>query len=109
LSRSDANRLTTALNALPSGWSEATPTDYSPQLCRGGRLARQGDLSDLGDFSIRLTYAHRRLSIVYARLSLCGALGFSNGSRTGQRIESIGRLFAKLSGTTSWQGGVHPR
>lgn len=109
LSQATANRLNAALNALPSGLSEANPTDYSPELCRGGRLARQGDLSDAEDFSIRLSYAHRPLAIVYARLSLCGALGFSNGSRTGQRIDSITRLFAKLSGTTSWQGGVRPR
>jgi hypothetical protein len=108
LSAADGARLTDTLNALPTGLSEARRATYSASLCRGAK-GSSGDAMDLQDYSIRFSYPHRPTALVYARLSLCGALGFSNGTRTGQRTTPATALLAALGGSdTGWQGDVHP-
>lgn len=110
LSPADAGRFVTALNALPTGLSEVLRSTYLPGSCRGGRLATQGDASDLEQFSIRISYADRPDAVVYARLGLCGPVGFTNGTRTGQRADGVVNLLnALFDDSLTWPGPVHPR
>lgn len=104
LSPADATRLVGVLDALPAGLSVASPKYYLPSLC-----AKPSTAHDF-DYVIRIGYRHGAVSLVYARLSLCGALGFTNGTRTGQRTTPATELLVTLSGIdTPWQGGVQPR
>ncbi len=109
LTGADGDRLVDLLNALPTGLSEASPKDYSPTLCRRPGHEADDDM-DSDDYSIRFNYPHGPAAVVYARLSLCGALGFTNGTRTGQRTAPVTDLLVSLSGfNATVQGDVHPR
>lgn len=109
LASADGDRLVDLLNALPTGLSEASPKDYSPSLCRRPGHPTSDDMDSV-DYSIHFSYPHGPAAVVYSRLSLCAALGFTNGSRTGQRTTPITELLVSLSGFNALvQGDVHPR
>jgi hypothetical protein len=109
LAGADGARLVDLLNALPTGLSEASPKDYLPTLCRRPGHASSDDM-DSENYSIRFSYPHGPTAVVYARLSLCGALGFTNGTRTGQRTTPVTDLLVSLSGFNALvQGDIHPR
>lgn len=94
-----ASELITVLDHLPAGLSRAAAGTYWPPLCetssRGSNMVG-GD--DAEAYRIEADYPTGNPVIVIVRLGLCGDLGASNGSRTGQRTDALWEaLFALVS------------
>jgi hypothetical protein len=109
LTGSQAAELLTVLAQLPAGLSRANPKNYSASLCAtpapwpdtiGGK-----DRSDVEAYRIEADYPSGNPVIVVVRLGLCGDLGASNGSRTGQRSNALWRALFHIAGN---QGGIIP-
>lgn len=105
--------LVSLLNGLPPGLSRADSSTYDPKLCRRpatspGSVSGE-TASDSEAYLIQASYPSGPSVDVAVRLGLCGNLGASNGSRTGQRTQALGMQLGKLAGeSVGWPGDVHP-
>lgn len=104
-----AAELLTVLAQLPTGLSRANPANYSASLCATpapwpGTIDGK-DRSDVEAYRIEAEYPSGNPVIVVVRLGLCGDLGASNGSRTGQRTDALWRALFDIAGS---QAGVVP-
>jgi hypothetical protein len=90
------------VNSLPEGLSRADPKDYLPELCSGSPSSStlNGHLMDSEAYVIRADYASGPSVTVVVRLGLCGDLGASNGTRTGQRQDSLLEPLLRAAGET---------
>jgi RNA polymerase sigma-70 factor (ECF subfamily) len=93
--------------------TRADPEHYDPSVCRSPVTA-VGSLTgppaeDSAAYLIRADYASGPSVTVVVRLGLCGDLGASNGTRTGQRPTELAEWLSRIAG--SWGGfpsDVHP-
>jgi hypothetical protein len=102
-----------ALNGLPRGLSRANTDTYLPELCRRpstdpgtltGPSATDGEA-----YVVTATYDTGPNVTVIARLNLCGDLGASNGTRTGQRTDAlVNQLVGAAGNSEGWSGAIHP-
>ena len=109
----DRTALLATLNGLPSGVSRANPKDYLPSLCRTPSTAPGSVLDDTAmdseAYLVRASYASGPSVSVLVRLGLCGDLGASNGTRTGQLTQALAeRLAAAAGNSQGWPGDVRP-
>jgi len=90
------------LNALPEGLSRTPTANYMPGGCRpanaepGSFTLTDGPDSDA--YLVHVRYVSGPDVTVVARLGLCGDLGASNGSRTGQRTWDLVELLSSVAG-----------
>lgn len=101
-----------ALNGLPRGLSRANTDTCLPELCRrpstdpgssNGPTATDGEA-----YVITATYDMGPTVTVIARLNLCGDLGASNGTRTGQRTDDlVDQLIGAAGNSQGWSGSIH--
>jgi hypothetical protein len=102
-----------ALNDLPQGLSRTDTDTYLPELCRtpptsAGSFSEL-DASDSEAYLVIAKYDTGPNVTVIARLNLCGDLGASNGTRTGQRIDSlVDQLISAAGNSQGWSGAIHP-
>ncbi len=113
LDAADRASLVSLLNGLPEGLSRANPQHFSPESCRspvtaiGSLTGQQAD--DSAAYLIRAEYPSGPSLTVVVRLGLCGDLGASNGTRTGQRTMDLTERLARLAGSSGgFPADVHP-
>lgn len=113
LDASQRTALVSLLNGLPSGLSQANPHTYLPSLCRmpatsPGSVTGE-TASDSEAYLVQASYDSGPDVDVVVRLGLCGNLGASNGTRTGQRTMALAERMASLAGASQgFPGGVRP-
>lgn len=94
--------LTTVLAQLPAGLSRAVAGTFWAPMCNtpaeGPNTVDGKDFSDAEAYRIEADYPTGKPVIVIARLELCGDLGASNGSRTGQRTDALARALMEIGG-----------
>lgn len=104
-----ATGLVTVLAHLPPGFNRAVPDTFSPGLCRtSANDVNTVEGKDPGDFEayrIQADYPVGKPVVVVVRLGLCGDLGASNGSRTGQRTDALVKAVTDVVGNV---GGINP-
>jgi hypothetical protein len=102
-----------ALDALPRGLSRTDTNAYLPVPCRRpgtaeGSLTGQ-DAMDSEAYVVIADYETGPAVIVVARLGVCGDLGASNGTRTGQRTDALADQFTAAAGNSEgYSGAIHP-
>jgi hypothetical protein len=89
-----------SMNALPAGLSKAS--DHQDKACRSGSDG-PGNLTgqsaqDSAGYLLFADYPSGPAVTVAVRLALCGDLGASNGTRTGQRTGDLVSLIITLAG-----------
>jgi hypothetical protein len=112
LSDAAARVLVSVLDALPPGVSVADPTTYLPSLCAtaGAKSRTGGDEMDREAYLVRADYPSGPSVTVVIRLGLCGDLGASNGTRTGQRADTLLQAMFDAAGNASGAPGkVEPK
>jgi hypothetical protein len=109
LTGSQATELLTVLASLPAGLSRARQANYSAALCATPvpfpDTIDGKDRSDVEAYRIEADYPSGNPVIVVVRLGLCGDLGASNGSRTGQRTDALWKALFHIGG---YSGGIVP-
>jgi hypothetical protein len=105
-----ATGLVTVLAHLPPGLNRADPDTFSPELCHTSAgdvntIAGNDVASDGEAYRIQADYPVGKPVVVVVRLGLCGDLGASNGSRTGQRTDALVKAVTDLVRNT---GGISP-
>jgi hypothetical protein len=102
LTGSQATELTTVLAHLPAGLSRANPHNYSRSLCetpvKGPNAIDGKDSGDVEAYRVEADYPSGNPVIVVVRFGLCGDLGASNGSLTGQRTDKLMRSLTEVAG-----------
>ena len=90
----------TTVNGLPPGLSRALIPGLN--VCSDGPSnGVPGDMADTADlYRFELHYPDRPSVLLTARVSWCGDLGISNGSRTGQLTDDLIRLLDDTVGLT---------
>ncbi len=100
-----ATGLMTVLTHLPVGLSRTATDTYWPPLCATPAVGRDTidgkDRSDVEAYRIEADYPTGNPVIVIVRLGLCGDLGASNGSRTGQRTDALTRALGDVVGSSA--------
>ena len=96
----ELNPLTSMINALPAGLSVAKPNQHSPTLCHT-------PLDD-EEYVLRVHYPDGHITDLYARLGLCGNLGISDGTHSGQRTEALISLLLTAGNANGWPSDVSP-
>jgi len=112
LSDAAARALVSVLDALPTGVSVADPTTYLPSLCAtaGSTSRTGGDAMDREAYVVRADYPSGPSVTVVIRLGLCGDLGASNGTHTGQREDTLLQAMFEVAGNASGAPGrVKPK
>ncbi|MTD16820.1 hypothetical protein GIS00_23075 [Nakamurella sp. YIM 132087] len=110
----DMTDLLAALNSLPAGLSVANPADYAVGLCPedtrpGKRIVRDPSDEYSDYYRLRLRYPEGDELLIDARLGMCGLLGASNGSVTGQRDDALQKaLWSVVGSSTGMPGRVLP-
>lgn len=103
LDGSKAQPFVALLDGLPGGLSRADPTTYLPSLCHHDPMDAEG-------FLITARYASGPDVDVVVRLGLCGDLGASNGTATGQWTMALAEQLTRLAGSAvGFPGGVGPK
>ena len=105
LTGSQATTLISVLNGLPAGLSRADPSTFWPPLCEtpaeGPNTVDGRSTSDAEAYRIQADYPSGDPVIVVVRLGLCGDLGASNGSRTGQSTKALVEALFTVAGTST--------
>ena len=100
-------------DAAPTGWSVASTQTYSKDLCRNPKSV-PGEMDDLTSadaeaYRIEAGYPTGPAVVVLVRLSICGNLGESNGTRSGQETAAIADQLVKVAGNAQgWPGSLEP-
>ena len=98
------------LAGLPPGFSRAAVPTISRPLCyspgKGVDTIDGKDSSDLEAYRIQADYPVGKPVIVIVRLAMCGDLGASNGSRTGQRTDALMKEMMRVAGNA--EGAIGP-
>lgn len=97
----DSNEFTERINGLPPGLSEESPVSHVESVCGDER-------NDPHGYTIVATYAEGPPVTVWARLGTCDLLGATNGTRTGQRTQTLVDLVLEHAGGTYWPMHVAP-
>jgi hypothetical protein len=103
----------TTINRLPSGLSRDLPGVPDPRNCRSASeplgTSNGYDDGDGEGYVIHVGYRSRPPVTLIARLADCGRLGITNGTRTGQRTNSLLHLLIDTAGNTEgWEQHVRP-
>jgi hypothetical protein len=99
-----ATGLVTVLANLPPGLNRADPDTFLPELCHPP-AEDVNTVDDVEAYRIQADYPVGKPVVVVVRLGLCGDLGASNGSRTGQRTDALVKAVTDAVGNV---GGISP-
>ena len=111
LTHAQAKSLVAGVNGLPRGVSRANPKEFLPSLCRKvGATSYPADTSDTEGYLIEASYPSGPPVDIVVRLALCGDLGASNGTVTGQLTPAFAAQVSGLAGnSTGWPSDVLPK
>jgi len=104
-----ATGLVTVLAHLPPGLSRTVTGTFWPGLCHTPaedvNTIDENVPDDVEAYRIQADYPVGKPVVVVVRLGLCGDLGASNGSRTGQRTDALVKAVTDVVGNV---GGISP-